>query len=379
MIRRGQALLIAAALMALLSKHATASGILSGDSSPLCLVPVKNGEPTKDDFNQSFRMTSKVVVVPGLDRPIIFPWNRHGIWTIDADGAFVPFGGEFPNQYLNEYASDTSTGDVIGVSWELGVFRIRPGSAQFERLYAADGKPFVHPFSAVYVARLGGTVISDNSGLYLFHSSGRAEPLYWDSQVGGKRPGRVFDLPALTLLLVTGNEGRIYSRSDDGTLAPFDTGLGGIEAARVTADGTIFLGRLEEKNYIVPWPPKDKTRPPAQQGVNTSETFDGDMMYADRLVKFHGKEMDVYLPSQVWNPPKEFPGGPMVANANRDGLYTLNEEKKWDLVDQSREVASNLVGLFELPTEQHALLVNGKDRLFLLVRKTDGRAAACLR
>ncbi|MBB3453119.1 hypothetical protein FHT86_001375 [Rhizobium sp. BK313] len=69
----------------------------------------------------------------------------------------------------------------------------------------------------------------------------------------------------------------------------------------------------------------------------------------------------------------------MVANANRDCLYTLNEEKKWDLVDQSREVAGNLVSVFQLPIEEQASLVNGKDRLFLLVRKTDVRAGGCLR
>ncbi len=123
----------------LMPAQAISASILSGNSSPLCLVPVKHGKPTKADIYQSFRLTSKVVAVRGLARPIIFPLNRGGVWTIDAAGAFVPFGGGFPNHYQDQYASDTSTGDVIGVSWTLGVYRLRPGETQFQRLYAADG------------------------------------------------------------------------------------------------------------------------------------------------------------------------------------------------------------------------------------------------
>ncbi|WP_156390408.1 hypothetical protein [Rhizobium sp. Root1203] len=77
--------------------------------------------------------------------------------------------------------------------------------------------------------------------------------------------------------------------------------------------------------------------------------------------------------------PTEFPGGVMVANAGNDGLYTLNAENRWDFVDQSREIAGNVIYLFKLPIENQAVLVNGREGLFLLVRKTDVRAVACLR
>jgi hypothetical protein len=312
-----------------------------------------------------------------LDHPIIFPLNRGGVWTIDAAGAYVPFGGDFPNHYQDQYASDTSTGDVIGVSWKLGVFRLRPGETQFERLYAADGKPFVHPFSAAYVARFGGTVISDNSGLYLLRPTGEIKRLYWDTRVGGKSPGRVFDLPELKLLLFTA-EGYIYARDDSGNLTIFDKGFGGLQAARVTADGRIFLKR-NGQNLIVPWPPEDPTRPPAQQGASTEENFEGVETSFRTLVKVHDRQMSVDLPSRVYNSPTEFPDGVMVANAGNDGLYTLNAENRWDFVDQSREIAGNVIYLFQLPIENQALLVNGKKGLFLLVQRTDARAAGCLR
>ncbi|WP_146260158.1 hypothetical protein [Rhizobium tubonense] len=353
------------------------ASIFSGNSSPLCLIPVKNGEPTKADVYQSFRLTSKVVTVSGLGRPIIFPLNRGGVWTINAAGAFVPFGGDFPNHYQDEYATDTSTGDVVGVSWKLGVFRLRPGETQFERLYAADGKPFVHPVSAAYVARLGGTAISDNSGLYLLRPSGQVEQLYWDTRIGGKSPGRVFDLPELKLLLFTA-EGYIYARDDRGNLTVFDRGFEGIEAARVTPDRHIFLKR-NEQNVIVSWPPLDPTLPAALQETPTDENFEGVETYVGTLVKVHGKTISVGLPQWVVTAPIEFPSGVMVASAGRDGLYTLNAEKKWDSVDKSREVAGIATDVFQLPIENQALLVNGNDRLFLLVQKTDSRASGCLR
>ncbi|WP_326893462.1 hypothetical protein U8P73_31115 (plasmid) [Rhizobium beringeri] len=349
----------------------------SGSSSPLCLVPVKNGQPTKDDIYQSFRLTSKVVAVTGLNRPIIFPSNRGGVWTIDGSGAYVPFGGDFPNHYLDEYASDAS-GDVIGVSWKLGVFRLRAGSKEFERLYAADGKPFIHPFSTAYVERLGGTVISDNSGLYLLRPSGAVERLRWDESVGGKSPGRVFDLPELRLLLFTA-EGYVYAGDDEGNLSIFDKGFDGVEAARVTDDGNIFLKRGQAEGEVVPWPPKDLTILPAKQGAHTYENFEGIETYVGTLVKVHGKRISVHLPWRVNTPPMEFPGGTIVANAGPDGLYTLDSEKTWEPVDHSREIAGNIIHLFQLPAENEALLVNGREGLFLLVKKSDPRAVSCLR
>ena len=109
MIYSREAFFIAAIVADLLSTQAMPASILSGNSSPLCLVPVKNGKPTKADFYQSFRLTFKVVSLRGLNGPIIFPLNRGGVWTIDPAGAYVPFGGDFPNHFQDQYASDTTS------------------------------------------------------------------------------------------------------------------------------------------------------------------------------------------------------------------------------------------------------------------------------
>jgi hypothetical protein len=361
------ALFIAAIITALLPLQGAFADKLSGRSSPQCLVPVKYGQPTGADFDQSFRMTWKVVTVLGLDRPVIFPSNRSGVWTINSQGAYVPFGGDFPSHYLDDYASDMSTGDVIGVSGKLGVFRVRSGERRFHRLYPADGKPFARPFSAVYVERLSGTVISDNSGLYLLTSTGKVQRLRWDRSVGGKSPGRIFDLPELKLMLFA-TEGYIYARDDSGDLRILDKGFDGLHAARVTADGEIFLKRNGE-NLIVPWPPKDSTRCPAQLGRWTSETFEGIEVNNRTIVKVRDKRMSVRLPAGFHGWPVEFPGGTLVAEAGRNGVHTLNDENTWDSVDKSREISGNLTKLFQLPVGRQALLINADGGLFLLVRK----------
>ncbi|MGR9142108.1 hypothetical protein ACU8MP_06990 [Rhizobium leguminosarum] len=358
-----------------------ANGGFSGKSSPLCLVPVYNGLPIKKDLYQAFRMISKVVVVPGLNRPIIFPWNRGGVWTVDDTGTFVPFGGEFPNHYGDEYASDTSNGDVIGVSDKLGVFRLRRGEKEFQRIYAADGKPFVRPFSAVYVARFGGTVISDNSGLYLLKSSGEIEILPWDKSVAAGGPGRVFDLPELNLLLFTGY-GHAYLRDDSGKITVFDDGFNGIQAARVTARKEIFIQPTTNDNFTVPWPPTDPTRLPAHQGTSTYENFEGITVYVGDIVAIHGRKVSIDLPSRSDYPlPMEFPVGDILVKPAENGIYTLNSEDKWDFVDRSGEMAvrRSPPNAFHLPAENKALLINGSQGLHLLVLKTDERAAECLK
>lgn len=355
-------------------------GGISGISSPLCLVPVHNGLPIAKEKFQSFRMTSKVVAVPGLDRPIIFASNRGGVWTIDETRTFVPFGGAFPNHYGDEYASDASNGDVIGVSWKLGVFQLKRGEKEFQRLFAADGKPFVHPFSAVYVARFGGTVISDNSGLYLLKSSGEVQPMFWDASVAPDGPGRIFDLPELNLLLFTG-DGHAYLRDDSGKIIVFDDSFNGIQAARVTTDKEIFIQPTINDNYTVRWPPRDPAQLPAHQATHTYESFDGIEVYVGEIVAIHGRKVSISFPSRDEYPrPIEFPVGNILVKPADDGIYTLNSENKWDFVDRSGEMPTRIApDVFRLPVENKALLINGSRGLHLLVSKTDERASDCLK
>src|SRR5260370_21727694 len=87
---------ISMALALLLSSGACMAD--QGPSSPFCIVPVGNGAPTDKDYNQAWRMMDKIITLPGVPRPIIYAINRGGVWTIDENRAFVPFGGEFRSE-----------------------------------------------------------------------------------------------------------------------------------------------------------------------------------------------------------------------------------------------------------------------------------------
>src|SRR5215472_7943023 len=90
-------------------------------SSPFCVVPVRGGTPTEKDVNQAWRMVPVVITLPGVSRPIIYAYNRGGVWTIDETRAFVPFGGEFPSSPLHDQiARDPDTGRFVGVNNALG-------------------------------------------------------------------------------------------------------------------------------------------------------------------------------------------------------------------------------------------------------------------
>ena len=83
------------ALAASLALIATARGDPAMNTR-LCVVPVRDGTPTTADVSNAWRMVFKVLMLPGVPRPVIYPLNRGGVWTIDEHCRYVPFGGEFP-------------------------------------------------------------------------------------------------------------------------------------------------------------------------------------------------------------------------------------------------------------------------------------------
>ena len=52
-----------------------------GSSSPFCIVPVQGGAPTEKDHKQAWRMMDKIIMLPGVPRPIIYAIDRGGVWT----------------------------------------------------------------------------------------------------------------------------------------------------------------------------------------------------------------------------------------------------------------------------------------------------------
>lgn len=215
-------------------------------SPPFCIIPVRNGTPTDKDHNEAWRMMDKIVTLPGVPRPIIYAINRGGVWTIDENRAFVPFGGDFPlNIFWDRIARDPETGRFIAVTAWRGVFALDPGETQFRKLYGASEAPFQHPYSVEFIPRFKGFVIADASGLYLLDRAGALEPLPIIGLSAKAIPFTVFDLPAFDALVINASvQGPVVLvRYDDGqtilstTLKPHDF----IRNVAVEIDGTISI------------------------------------------------------------------------------------------------------------------------------------------
>jgi hypothetical protein len=215
-----------------------------------CVVPVKDGTPTEKDINQAWRMIGKVVMLPGVPRPVIYPANRGGVWTIDETRAFVPFGGEFPsNSIWDRLVLDPDTGRVLGVSNVLGLFALDRGETQFRKLYAADGKPLKHPYSASFIPRMKGFVVSDSNGLFLLNRAGELSALPVSDRTMLATPFKAYDIPAFNGLLINASGSNVNAlpfavvRFDDGQIVrgPTLDRNDSISKVEVTPEGTLSL------------------------------------------------------------------------------------------------------------------------------------------
>jgi hypothetical protein len=143
-------------------------------------------------------MMDKIVTLPGVPRPVIYSINWGGVWTIDENHAFVPFGGQFPsNIFSDKIARDPNTGRFVGVDASHGVFELDPGQTQFTKLYGVGGS-LRFPYSVEFVPRFGGFVIADPSGLYLLDHTGALKQLPAVSHPISGTPFAIFDQPRLT-------------------------------------------------------------------------------------------------------------------------------------------------------------------------------------
>ncbi|MHB0769915.1 SMP-30/gluconolactonase/LRE family protein [Bradyrhizobium sp. 5.13L] len=234
-------LLISCLICAFASSLAVARERLS---SRFCVVPIRGGTPTEKDFNDAWRMVSKVIMLPGVPRPVIYAFNRGNVWTIDESRALIPFGGEFPsNPIHDQIARDPESGRLIGVNSALGIFAIDPGQTQFRKLYGLSDTPLRHPNSVEFIPRFKGFVISDHSGLYLLDRTGALSHLRVSDPATLGAPARVFDLPAFDALVVNAQNSSAVVRYDDGevihvaTLDRFDF----VRGANVEADGSVAI------------------------------------------------------------------------------------------------------------------------------------------
>ena len=180
-------------------------------SGRFCVIPVKNGAPTAADYGDTYRLAYKVVMLPGVARPIIYAFNRHGVWTINEERAFVPFGGSFPADLggivYDHFVGDPATGGTFGINASFGLYRIVPGETSFRQIAGANRNPRMpselhRPHGMIFVPRFDALVISDGKALFLADRGGSVTPLPVRDPERLGTPGATFDLPTLGALLI---------------------------------------------------------------------------------------------------------------------------------------------------------------------------------
>ena len=205
------------------------AGMASAHSEPamngrLCVVLVQGGTPWAADIDAGSGVASKVAMLPGVARPVIYSHNRGGVFTIDDQRRFMPFGGEFPSSSVwDHYARAPATGRVLASNPQIGVFAIRPGETPFSRVIAADrNTPFRFSVQA-FIERIGKFILGRGNNLYTLDRNNVLARFLVDGPSATSQFRIVSGLPAIDALAVIGERSRptrqkLFLRFDDGTV-----------------------------------------------------------------------------------------------------------------------------------------------------------------
>ncbi|HEV7317325.1 MAG TPA: hypothetical protein VGO04_01775 [Ensifer sp.] len=366
----------------------------------LCLVPIKDGQPTQEDFGDAWRMVGKFIAFDGIPRPIIYPYNRAGVWTIDGSNRFVPFGGKFPQNLIQDrFASDPERGIVIGISPSEGVFVARRGETAFTLLYAANDSPLRSPHDITYVPRFKGFALSDRTGLYLLDQRFSLETLPLPAKGD---PEIVFDLPELNALILNPSN-KVYLRDDRGDLALLATleDWDFVVQTRLTREGQILIKTYRNEFTVTP-PIKDASgkfsrvtdadlvrQRPAPAAIpemisgprigGRSFFFRSSGLWRDE----NGARVPIALPFDAANFPitsvEDYPGRQDLIVFSFAGIFVQDEQGAWMVVPGSKGIVNRVTReLGEMP-DQRGLLFAGEDGLYLLASTANTAADACLK
>lgn len=378
---------------------AAASDAIAAD---LCLLPVKNGKPSAKDLAATGRMVAKVVVIEGIEKPIIYPLNDKGVWTISDDHSFSQFGGDFPDNFHHDrFARNPVTGSTVGVSPSKGVFVIKPGEVSFTRLYQADGAPLRHPGQAIYVARLNGTVISDPSGLYLLDRQFRLQKLSLSQQLT-KSVQALIDLPDISALLISSGNS-VFLRDNSGhmvllaTLQKWD----GVRSADITDAETIRI-RSNWSEFSIAVPTRDVSGRfldvegadvvrPRTLVFNSVARPLAEATLGGRTYVFSARELaekTLYSQTLVATP---FDSDPINIEAIIDfsraekivvfahaGIFALDSAGTWTEIPGSKGRIGYGATITDLKSDK-GVLVAAKDALYLLISSASAAAEGCLK
>jgi hypothetical protein len=346
-------------------------------------------------------MVSDVVVIEGMERPIIYALNRGGVWTIGDDYSFSQFGSEFPaNVFHDHFVRDPVTGSVVGTNTRRGVFVIRPGEVAFTRLYKPDGAPLRSPGQATYVGRLEGTVIYDPSGLYLLDHQFRLQKLPFDGNPT-KGVQSLIDLPVIkALLIASGNS--VFLRDDTGhtVLLATLTNSDNVNHAVVTASGRIRI-RANWSEFEIDPPDRDgsgrfrpvegadSVRPDGPVSSSPVRSL-SESTIGGRTYLFSDKELvekTLYTQRRIVMPFANearietiiaFPRAQKIVVFAHAGIFALDVAGNWTEVPGSRDRIGYGTKIVDLKTDK-GTLVAAKDALYLLVSSGNAVAKSCLK
>lgn len=90
------------------------NSVFASDSdNPFCIVPIKNGTPTKADVNDAGKMVSYKVPIPDFPQPIYTPVHRGGVWTINKSREWVKYQKPSPNNIFDNMEKEPWSGRTV--------------------------------------------------------------------------------------------------------------------------------------------------------------------------------------------------------------------------------------------------------------------------
>lgn len=195
-----------------------------------------------------------VQILPGISRPVIFPTNRGGVWTIDEDGAYVPIVGMFPHDKpFSKVAFEEHTGRIIGFNTHTpkSVYVYDKQTEAFQEL-RIDTEAFGGFSSLLYVPRLQSIVLGTRKGLAVLR--GDKVEFVFEPNKNTEWITSVFDLPQYKAFIVGINRTleAIAIVEEDGRLRHIGTQKtwNFINAVEDKGEGTIWITSRRDRFVV---------------------------------------------------------------------------------------------------------------------------------
>jgi hypothetical protein len=287
------------------------------------------------------------------------------------------------------------------------MFALDRGETQFRKLHAADASPLKHPYTASFIPRMNGFVVSDSTGLYLLNRAGELSPLTVSDRATLGVPTKAYDLPAFGGLLVSASGNRpdalpyAVLRFDDGQVVrgpTFDRN-DSIDRVEVTPDGTLSLsggtrtytmeidprprGGIEQGQSFEIQPERKAVRRDRLEAASIGKTLN-----VQRRIGLFEMQGDQRKPiSLPFDPSKEpieqaaeMPESNIVLLFTQNAVYTLDADSNVNEIAGSRGIGRTPLNYVHgiIPV-RNEMIVLGANALHLVLDTRFAGDAACPR